>query len=812
MATFTITLFSPSDVTNLTTPGPAGAFPTIGDEFQLKSDWSNATDARTMTVTDDDATLGGDPRESGDGDTSQQTAVVTHPSGSPIANGYAFSEYAFELIGPDNAVVTVHSIYIGNSLVGYAADSPVQPGANYKVTNAYQPNGAAAPGYSSFDAQLYDQDPANIITGTNRHDSLEGGSGSDSIFGLNGDDMLGGGTGMDTIKGGGGADTIDGGTGTDILYGDRGDDLLIGGTGRDTLDGGSGNDHLDGGPGNDVLSGGDAATGTGARLGFRWSDIPDPDNGGAIDDRDWIGSGTQSVGGVDVSYAVTHGIGRFENETQNVRGIDDGDGSINSNSALDIRDTGSVALNFSQEVQNVSFRINNFDASNEHLVIRAYDADGNQIAFNTEQGSNVLSSDTDTVPGVDTFEGAGGEYHDRDPEGSVLVKIPGPIARIEMEFTSIDKWTLAITDVFFDDPTSHADADGDDTLVGGSGDDVIDGGDGNDALFGGTGDDTLDGGAGSDLLTGGKGDDRFAISGGNDTIDDFNSGNSGTLNDGKVTNNDRIDLSRHYDHIAELWADQADDGILNQSNSTTLNGRVIDYSDNTQFGAGSLTITGASADRSSFTSENTGVVCFTAGTAIRTPGGDVAIDDLRVGDLVTTMDNGPQPIRWIGRRTVNSFALRTNPNLRPVLVRRGVLGAERNLLVSAQHGLLMGRNGDHLARAKHLAQTAPGIRVAHGKQNVTYIHLMFDAHQIVFSENVASESFYPGPMALNMMETDARTELFRRFPKLSAASGDKRLVAGAYGGTSRRFAAKKHVEALARHMREGSDMTSSFVT
>lgn len=41
-------------------------------------------------------------------------------------------------------------------------------------------------------------------------------------------------------------------------------------------------------------------------------------------------------------------------------------------------------------------------------------------------------------------------------------------------------------------------------------------------------------------------------------------------------------------------------------------------------------------------------VCFTAGTMIATPDGERAIETLKVGDLVETLDNGPQAIRWIG--------------------------------------------------------------------------------------------------------------------------------------------------------------------
>ena len=47
-------------------------------------------------------------------------------------------------------------------------------------------------------------------------------------------------------------------------------------------------------------------------------------------------------------------------------------------------------------------------------------------------------------------------------------------------------------------------------------------------------------------------------------------------------------------------------------------------------------------------------VCFLPGTLIRTPSGDWPIESLRRGDLVLTLDNGPQVVRWIGSRTISS--------------------------------------------------------------------------------------------------------------------------------------------------------------
>ena len=76
---------------------------------------------------------------------------------------------------------------------------------------------------------------------------------------------------------------------------------------------------------------------------------------------------------------------------------------------------------------------------------------------------------------------------------------------------------------------------GNDALLGGVGDDNLKGNDGQDLLLGGTGDDTLDGGADNDVLKGGAGTDTYAFSGtwGTDLITD--SDGQGSLKIGTQT-------------------------------------------------------------------------------------------------------------------------------------------------------------------------------------------------------------------------------------------------------------------------------------
>lgn len=302
-------------------------------------------------------------------------------------------------------------------------------------------------------------------------------------------------------------------------------------------------------------------------------------------------------------------------------------------------------------------------------------------------------------------------------------------------------------------------------ISAGDGDDVVTGGDGDDTIWAGFGNDTIEGGGGDDTLSGGEGNDVFVYSVGDgaDTITDFNFGNSGALDDGDTTNNDFIDLSAYYDHLSELRADFDDDGLLNQSTGG-------DYSDNAQMAPGDA-IAFSGANQQSFSSDNTGVACFTAGTLIATAQGQVAVEDLRPGDQVLTRDNGVQPVRLVTHRVLHPPDLDAAPWMRPVMIQPKAYGQDRALIVSGQHGLLVRFNGQtRLVRARHLAEMKGGaVRVMAGCRRITYVHLLFDAHQIVYSNDLPSESFFPGPEAVRALPDAARRELWALFPGLFQA-------------------------------------------
>ncbi len=161
-------------------------------------------------------------------------------------------------------------------------------------------------------------------------------------------------------------------------------------------------------------------------------------------------------------------------------------------------------------------------------------------------------------------------------------------------------------------------------------------------------------------------------------------------------------------------------------------------------------------------------ICFASGTQIATPTGLRLVEDIAVGDLVLTDANGPQPVRWRAQR-----ALPATGRLAPILFLAHAIGNTRVLRVSPQHRmqisdwraqLWFGADAV-LVPAKDLVNGETILRDEGG--TVCYHHLMFDTHEIIFAEGVATESFHPGAAGLSTLEQAAREELFAIFPELA---------------------------------------------
>lgn len=164
-------------------------------------------------------------------------------------------------------------------------------------------------------------------------------------------------------------------------------------------------------------------------------------------------------------------------------------------------------------------------------------------------------------------------------------------------------------------------------------------------------------------------------------------------------------------------------------------------------------------------------ICFTSGTLIRTPGGQVPIETLAPGDLVMTADHGACPVRWIGRRT-----LPAQGKYAPVRLKAGACGNTRDMLVSQEHRMVIDdwrcefffHQPRVLIAAKHLVNGADAVVQDGGV--VTYIHLLFETHEMIWAEDALSESLHPGKAAMSGLDQTARDEVLSLFPSLLAGS------------------------------------------
>lgn len=143
-------------------------------------------------------------------------------------------------------------------------------------------------------------------------------------------------------------------------------------------------------------------------------------------------------------------------------------------------------------------------------------------------------------------------------------------------------------------------------------------------------------------------------------------------------------------------------------------------------------------------------VCFAKGTRLRTPDGEVEVERLSVGALVETLDRGPMPILWIGRRCV----IASGPAA-PVVFAAGTLGNRRELVVSQQHRVLMRMGAQEVLVAAKALVGLPGVEIRRGG-SVEYFHVLLQSHQILQAEGALVESFNPGPQAWSVLGRQAR--------------------------------------------------------
>lgn len=171
------------------------------------------------------------------------------------------------------------------------------------------------------------------------------------------------------------------------------------------------------------------------------------------------------------------------------------------------------------------------------------------------------------------------------------------------------------------------------------------------------------------------------------------------------------------------------------------------------------------------------LICVARGTLVDTNSGPKRVELLSAGDLVSTEDGPPKPVRWVGSRKILAQELAHDPALRPVKITAGAFGPhlpERDLWVSPQHRVLVSGwqaeiyfgSDEVLVPAKALLN-GDTIFIDQHIDEVEYFHVLFDQHEIMFTEGLATESFYPSHYALSEISEEARSEIRCLFPELA---------------------------------------------
>ncbi|MEM1149142.1 MAG: Hint domain-containing protein [Pseudomonadota bacterium] len=158
------------------------------------------------------------------------------------------------------------------------------------------------------------------------------------------------------------------------------------------------------------------------------------------------------------------------------------------------------------------------------------------------------------------------------------------------------------------------------------------------------------------------------------------------------------------------------------------------------------------------------MICFTPGTQIRLAEGTMDVAHLRPGDKVQTKDNGLREVLWSGERRISGARLHVMPGLAPVRLLAGALGSERPddvLLVSAEHRMLVKGpaardlfNCEEVLVAARDLVNGTTIWVDHMVRSVTYVHVLFEQHEIVYANGLETESFHPAQAALTAIQLD----------------------------------------------------------
>jgi hypothetical protein len=157
-----------------------------------------------------------------------------------------------------------------------------------------------------------------------------------------------------------------------------------------------------------------------------------------------------------------------------------------------------------------------------------------------------------------------------------------------------------------------------------------------------------------------------------------------------------------------------------------------------------------------------GPSCFLRGTHILTPRGEIKVEELSVGDLVSTFDGSAEPIIWIGRRSYPGTRSERWPGeVWPIKVSASALGhsvPHSDLYLSPMHAIFL---DGLLIPVQNLVN---GRTITHcnsiDAETIEYFHIELANHDVIFSEGAPTETL--------LTSQSGKTESFDASPDIAA--------------------------------------------
>jgi Hint domain len=155
-----------------------------------------------------------------------------------------------------------------------------------------------------------------------------------------------------------------------------------------------------------------------------------------------------------------------------------------------------------------------------------------------------------------------------------------------------------------------------------------------------------------------------------------------------------------------------------------------------------LGLAGRSSSARAVCAKAVGCSCFLPGTRIKTPEGEIKIEELRIGDNVLTASGETKPIKFIGRREVSREPSQSWTGAGPVKISRFAIDGKvphSDLYVSPGHAIYI---DGILIPAVNLVNGVTIVADAKPEAlSLTYFHIELDTHEAILAEGLAVESF-----------------------------------------------------------------------